>query len=100
MPDAPITFMHRHNCLEIGYCHSGAGIFVVEDKTLPYRAGDVSIISEAEMHQAWSIAGMRSEWTFVEVDPLALVPAPTEERWLLLATAISSIPSSTPRSSQ
>ena len=83
LTDRPITMLHRHNGLEIGYCHHGAGIFVVEDKTLPFRTGDVSVISEAEMHLAQSAAGTVSQWTFISFDPARLVPAPPEERWLL-----------------
>jgi len=32
--DHPITFLHVHDCLEIGYCFSGRGIFIVGEKVL------------------------------------------------------------------
>ena len=76
--DKPITRLHIHDCLEIGYCHSGAGIFVVEDKIFPYRQGDVSVINRREMHLARSRKGTFSEWTFIALDPLKLLGARAE----------------------
>jgi AraC-like DNA-binding protein len=84
LTDKPITVLHQHNSLEIGYCHHGAGIFVIEDKVLPFRTGDISIISEAEMHLAQSAVGTVSHWTFINIDPQTLVPTPADERWLLI----------------
>ena len=34
--DTPITALHLHDHLEIGYCHSGSGIFVIENKVFSY----------------------------------------------------------------
>lgn len=71
--DAPITCLHLHEALELGLCHSGSGIFVVEDKVLPYRAGCISVISEREMHLAQSTPGTTSTWTFLTLDPARLL---------------------------
>src|ERR1700742_1607573 len=60
--DAPITFLHGHDCLELGYCYEGAGVFVIGEKLLPFRGGDVSVIPPAEFHLARSMAGTRSKW--------------------------------------
>lgn len=38
------TFLHFHNCLEIGYCLSGSGICRVEDREYSFQKGDVEII--------------------------------------------------------
>lgn len=73
--DAPITFLHHHQCLEIGYCHEGSGVFVVGQKLLPFRAGDVSVINHTEPHLARSAPGTRSIWSWVYLDPLRLAPA-------------------------
>ena len=40
--DTPITALHLHDHLEIGYCHSGSGVFVIENKLFSYRAGGIS----------------------------------------------------------
>lgn len=81
--DKPITRLHIHNCLEVGYCHSGSGIFVVEDKVFPFRKGDVSVINHREMHLAQSAKGTFSEWTFISLDPLKLLGARVDDSGLL-----------------
>lgn len=70
--DHPITFLHVHQCLELGYCHSGSGIFAVGDKILPFRAGDVSFINHTEVHLAQSAPGSVSRWSWVFLDPIRL----------------------------
>jgi AraC-like DNA-binding protein len=71
--DAPITHLHIHDELELGYCHAGTGIFVIEDKVLPYHEGCISVISEREMHLAQSTPGTTSSWSFLSVDPARLL---------------------------
>ena len=73
--DQPITWLHVHDCVEIGFCHEGAGIFVIGSKVLPFRAGDVSVITPAELHLAQSVPGTRSRWTWIYVDPFRLLRA-------------------------
>jgi AraC-like DNA-binding protein len=80
---APIRRLHIHDCLEIGYCHSGSGIFAIEDKVFSFRAGDVSVINDREMHLARSAKRTGSEWTFMSLDPLRLVGMLTEETDIL-----------------
>jgi AraC-like DNA-binding protein len=56
---------------------------VVEDKVLPFKAGDVSIINHTELHLARSAAGTISEWVFISLDPVRLLGAiTTEPEWL------------------
>lgn len=71
--DAPITFLHSHECIEFGYCYKGDGIFVIGSKVLPFHAGDVSVITPAEVHLARSAPGTRSHWAWVYVDPIRLL---------------------------
>lgn len=71
--DAPIRRLHVHECLEVGLCHAGSGLFVVGGKVLPFRAGDVSIITEHEPHFARSSPGTRSDWTWLWFDPVTLL---------------------------
>jgi len=76
--DQPITWLHVHDCLELGYCFSGSGVFMVGEKILPFRAGDVSIINHTEPHLARSAPGTASQWTWIYLDPLRLMPAGME----------------------
>lgn len=66
--DKEITELHSHNVVEFGICIDGSGIFVVEDKILPFHAGDVSIITNKEMHLAQSTKGTRSHWYWICVN--------------------------------
>src|SRR5579862_5299786 len=63
---------HIHNVLEIGWCHSGEGVFMVEDKAYAFKAGDVYVISSYEAHFA-APGGSPSEWSFVFLDPPRLL---------------------------
>lgn len=71
--DTPITRLHMHDCLEIGYCYEGSGIFVVENKVMPFSKGDVSVINNREMHLAGSSSGTVSHWSFLMLDPARLL---------------------------
>ena len=71
--DNPITFLHVHDCLELGYCFSGDGVFFVGEKVLPFRAGDMVFINHTEVHLARSAPGTGSEWSWVYCDPIRLV---------------------------
>ncbi|MFZ2656453.1 MAG: AraC family transcriptional regulator [Victivallales bacterium] len=63
-----ITALHSHNVIEFGICLDGSGIFVVEDKILPFHAGDASIITNREMHLAQSTKGTSSHWYWIYVN--------------------------------
>ncbi|MFA6289539.1 MAG: AraC family transcriptional regulator [Opitutaceae bacterium] len=71
--DAPIQRLHVHDCLEIGLCHRGSGIFVIGGKVLPFQRGDVVVISEHEPHFARSTPGTSSSWTWLWADPPVLL---------------------------
>ena len=87
--DAPITCLHGHDCLEIGYCYEGAGIFVIGEKVLPFQTGDVSIITPAEFHLAQSLAGTQSKWAWLYLDPLRLLQVSPAEIDFLAAGHLS-----------
>jgi len=87
--DQPITFLHVHQCLEVGYCHEGGGIFVIGDKVRAYRAGDVTFINHTEVHLARSAPGTTSRWTWINLDPLALVAPTGADAPLLDATPLA-----------
>lgn len=80
----PADLLHRHDCLEIGFCHTGAGIFLVEEKILPFTAGDFVVISDQEMHIARSASGIDAHWSFLQLDPQILAPGVSwmeDPRW-------------------
>ncbi|MDD4818170.1 MAG: AraC family transcriptional regulator [Victivallaceae bacterium] len=64
--------LHIHDHLEIGYCRKGKGIFIIEDKVLPFQTGDICVLNEFEFHRAHSTGDELSEWYFMYFSPLAL----------------------------
>jgi AraC-like DNA-binding protein len=81
--DQPITWLHVHDCVEIGYCYEGDGVFVIGGKVLPFHAGDVSVITSAEVHLAQSVPGTRSRWAWIYFDPFRLLHSFGRESALL-----------------
>lgn len=72
---------HIHDCFELGYCVSGNGTFLVEDKILDYSDGDVVIINNREFHLLEPESRNRSVWLFSNLDPINLlagIALPTE----------------------
>lgn len=60
--------LHFHNCFEIGICHSDSGFLLFDEEVLPFRAGDVSVISRHVLHTTCSARGCRSLWTYLFLD--------------------------------
>src|SRR5262245_60131802 len=74
-PDQPIRALDRHDVLEIGLCLEGEGTYVVEDKVMPYEAGSLVVLSDAECHFSQSAPGTRSRWSCLFLQPDRLVGA-------------------------
>jgi AraC-like DNA-binding protein len=87
--DRPITWLHVHDCIEIGYCYEGAGIFVIGGKVLPFKAGDVSFITQAEVHLARSVPGTCSRWAWIYLDAFRLLGNLGRENAVLDTTAMA-----------
>jgi AraC-like DNA-binding protein len=81
--DDPITHLHAHNYLEIGCCYEGTGIFVVENKVMPFASGDICVIPGSLMHLARSTVGTISLWTWMYLDPIRLVTLPPRDQPVL-----------------
>ncbi len=81
--DDPITHLHAHNYLEVGYCYEGTGIFVVENKVMPFASGDICVIPGSLMHLARSTVGTISLWTWTYLDPVRLVILPPGDQSVL-----------------
>lgn len=65
----PITNLHCHNVLELGFCVKGNGIFIIDNTLQPYEAGDLVIISPGLYHRAKSGGGMDDLWYFIYFNP-------------------------------
>ena len=70
---------HIHECLEIGYCHDGSGIFLIGDKMLHCGPGDAVAIRQGEMHLLVSPQDSSTRWSFVNLDPVALLAGALRE---------------------
>lgn len=73
LADDEIEDLHRHDALEIGICHEGSGIFLIDERVLRFRAGSVLVIDPSEFHRARSDPGTASRWTFCFIDPRRVV---------------------------
>lgn len=71
--DQPITQLHIHDALEIGCCLEGSGTFYIGSKILPFRAGDVTVITDREFHRCRSSPGTRSRWAWFFLQPSRLL---------------------------
>jgi AraC-like DNA-binding protein/mannose-6-phosphate isomerase-like protein (cupin superfamily) len=71
--DAPITQMHIHDAFELGYCLSGSGTFYVGAKILPFREGDITLLTDREFHRCRSSPGTSSRWAWVFFEPTRLL---------------------------
>ena len=69
----PITDMHDHDALEVGYCFSGSGVLVLEDRVLHFNAGNISILPSGMMHMSRGAAGQAARWSYFWVDPALLL---------------------------
>jgi len=61
-------FLHFHNCIEIGYCITGAGLIHLNGNSIPYEKGDISIIYANTPHISISNQGP-SSWEYIYFDP-------------------------------
>jgi len=75
---------HIHDCLEIGYCYDGTGVFIVEEKILPYKKGDALLINNHEVHITAANPGGVTRWGFLNFDQIGLLSANagSDERFL------------------
>ena len=79
--DIPSDRLHFHNCLEIGICHSDSGNLVVFDETIPFRAGDVTVIPRNVPHTTYSAPGTESLWSYIFFDPKEMLRGMLPPEW-------------------
>lgn len=69
----PSKRLHFHNSLEIGLCHSDSGTMVLGERQAPFRSGYVTCIARNVPHTTWSDPEKHSLWSYLYVDPEALL---------------------------
>jgi AraC-type DNA-binding domain-containing proteins len=80
-PNSYLEMSHYHNCLEIGYCYEGEGLFFIEKKVFSFSKGDVSVIFPNQVHIAKSARENKSNWRFLLIDPEKLFRNSFSEYW-------------------
>jgi AraC-like DNA-binding protein len=71
----PSNWTHYHDSTELGICHSGTGIAVVNQRIFPFVPGDALIVWPGQMHMAWTLEGI-STWQFLNFDAEAIPQDP------------------------
>ncbi len=71
--DVPSSRLHIHNCMEIGLCHSGAGILRLQDSLCPFHSQDITVISCNVPHTTYSLPDTTSQWSYLFVDAAELM---------------------------
>ncbi len=64
-------YLHFHNLFEIGYCHDGHGILVLDDNRCAYETGALSAIPANYPHTTFS--EQEDYWEYLFIDPASLV---------------------------
>ena len=74
---------HIHDCLELGWCHRGSGVFLVDNKILKFKQGDAVFINSREVHIMYSTPGGETAWSFINLNQEELLSAfvTGQERW-------------------
>lgn len=69
----PSKRLHIHNCLEIGLCHSESGTLIFGERPVEFRTGDLTCIARNVPHTTFSAPGCASLWSYLFIDPIALL---------------------------
>lgn len=67
------TYLHFHDCLEIGYCVSGNGICMVDDQQYPFKKGDVQIVFPFQKHLSKNSGEEFSNWCWFTFNPYLVI---------------------------
>lgn len=70
----PITRMHFHNCLEIGYLYKGSGLYLVDDQRIPFQAPAIVLAPPNTPHVNIVDEGSTCGWKWLYLNPLQLLP--------------------------
>lgn len=67
------TYLHFHDCIEIGYCVSGTGVCMVEDRQYTFQQGDVQIVFPYQKHLSRNNADASARWCWFTFHPHLLM---------------------------
>lgn len=70
----PIQDLHHHDAVEVGYCSSGAGIFLIDGAVCSFSAPCVTVLYPGQLHKARSLGEQRSQWMFITFREEAVLP--------------------------
>ena len=71
----PLTRLHFHNCMELGYLSSGSGTLHIGGQTVPFKAPCLVIAPPNVPHAHMADEGEVCCWNWLYVDPQAMLPA-------------------------
>ena len=67
--DVKSSRMHFHNCLELGFCHSGESVIEFDNNIkVSVKKGDCTIIPRHTPHTTYSKQGSKSLWSYIFID--------------------------------
>ena len=70
----PLTRLHFHNCMELGYLSSGKGRLHIGDQVLPFEAPCLVLAPPNVPHAHVVDEGEVCCWNWIYVDPQAMLP--------------------------
>lgn len=68
-----VDYLHFHNLLEIGICRDGCGSLELDQKSMQYEPGMISVIPRNYPHTTNSVPGTKSYWEYLFLDPGTLL---------------------------
>jgi len=68
-----VDSLHFHNLLEIGFCLEGTGHLVLDERTVSYAPGTLTVIPQNFPHVTNSWMGGLSYWEYLFLDPEAVL---------------------------
>lgn len=63
-----VNELHFHNHMEIGICHDGDGILIVEEKSMGYHGGMISVLPQNTLHTTISSKNRICFWEYLYID--------------------------------
>lgn len=61
------NFLHAHNCIEVGICINGSGIWHINGAAIPFSGPTYTLIMPGVWHSAHTTESKGSTWNFVYV---------------------------------
>lgn len=67
-------YLHFHNYMEIGICHSGKGNLIIDEKSYPFHKGSIVIIPPNVPHTTNTVEGTKAywEWLYFDIESVIL----------------------------